>query len=118
MKIVLLIIKNEKDEILFLLRKKKPFGWSLPGGKVNDGETLEQAIIREIMEETGISVSTSILFSHIGMSITGDEVGIYTTTLDETPIVKISKNEHLSSRWLKNYDGLVLAGNTRLFLDK
>ncbi len=30
--------------------------WTVPGGKVESGETLEQAVIREIVEETGIAI--------------------------------------------------------------
>ena len=31
-----------------------PNAWVLPGGKIDPGETLEECVIREIFEETGI----------------------------------------------------------------
>ncbi|MFA5524633.1 MAG: NUDIX hydrolase [Tissierellales bacterium] len=34
-------------------------GWSLPGGAVEKGETLEQAVIRETKEETGFTIEVS-----------------------------------------------------------
>lgn len=45
------VVKNQKDEILFIYRIGK---WDLPKGKIEKGESLEQAAVREIEEETGL----------------------------------------------------------------
>lgn len=51
-----LIIKNNK--VLLIKRDQPPAKnqWAVPGGKVSLGETLQQAAVREIFEETGISI--------------------------------------------------------------
>jgi ADP-ribose pyrophosphatase YjhB (NUDIX family) len=49
------IVANEAGEILLHRRADNQL-WSLPGGKIEIGETLAQAIIREVHEETGLRV--------------------------------------------------------------
>jgi 8-oxo-dGTP diphosphatase len=48
----------DRDKILLVERGKKPLKgyWSLPGGALETGETLEQGVIREVREETGLEV--------------------------------------------------------------
>ncbi|NWL87096.1 MULTISPECIES: NUDIX domain-containing protein [unclassified Paenibacillus] len=52
------VIKDDLDRILLVLRKRAPEAghWSLPGGKVDYMETIEEAIRREIREELGIEI--------------------------------------------------------------
>ncbi len=51
-----LIIENKKGEILLIERKNEPYGWALPGGFVDYGESLEHAAIREGKEETNLDI--------------------------------------------------------------
>ncbi|PAV12257.1 DNA mismatch repair protein MutT [Methanosarcina spelaei] len=54
------ILRNEKGEFLLLRRSENshsnPGKWDLPGGKLIRGEPLEEAVVREVWEETGISI--------------------------------------------------------------
>lgn len=50
----------EGDRLLLVERGREPLKgwWSLPGGCVETGETLDAAIVREVLEETGLHVET------------------------------------------------------------
>ena len=50
------IIIEFPDGILLIKRKNEPYGWALPGGFVDYGETVEAAAIREALEETGLDI--------------------------------------------------------------
>ncbi len=51
------IIIIYREGVVLIERKNPPYGWALPGGFVDYGETLEVAAIREAKEETGLDVN-------------------------------------------------------------
>jgi 8-oxo-dGTP diphosphatase len=48
------IVLNEQNEILLIKGPRR--GWEMPGGQVEEGESLKDAAIRETLEESGIEV--------------------------------------------------------------
>ena len=50
------IIIELESGIVFIKRANPPFGWALPGGYVDYGESLEEAACREALEETGLKI--------------------------------------------------------------
>jgi len=51
-----IIIELEDKGIILIKRAKEPFGWAIPGGFVDYGESLEDAARREAREETSLKV--------------------------------------------------------------
>ena len=58
------LLAGRRGPILIVERGREPLKgyWSLPGGLVETGETLEQALKREILEETGLEVKLVHMF--------------------------------------------------------
>lgn len=52
-----IIIRVEIGGIILIQRKNPPYGWAIPGGFVDYGESLEDAAVREAREETSLDVT-------------------------------------------------------------
>lgn len=52
------VLRDPEGRVLLVLRGNEPDRgtWSLPGGRVEPGESPEQAVVREMLEETGLQV--------------------------------------------------------------
>jgi ADP-ribose pyrophosphatase YjhB (NUDIX family) len=61
------VVLDEAGRLLLIRRGHEPHAglWSLPGGRVEDGETLEQAVCREVLEETGLRVRPGAVVGQI-----------------------------------------------------
>ena len=71
------VVVWKNDEFLLIRRGKEPMkgAWSIPGGRQNLGETIKEAAIREIREETGLDIDIIGLIDVID-SIREDDNGV------------------------------------------
>lgn len=70
---IMCMVVNENNEILVENRLKKDWpGLTFPGGHVEDNETTFEACIREIKEETGLTIKNPINVGYIEWNDFGD----------------------------------------------
>jgi 8-oxo-dGTP diphosphatase len=96
------IIRNEDNEVLAVQRGGKsahPFKWEFPGGKVKEGETEEECIIREIQEELAIDIIICDRLKEVDYDY-GEKhillIPFICDTLEDLPVL----TEHVDFRWL------------------
>ena len=100
-------------EILLLQRQDhKPEGgtWGVPAGKMNEGETPNLAIMREMFQEVGLSVSEEEMsyFQRVFVRYPSYDFiyHIYHLQLRNKPIVKINPEEHKAFKWVSPANAL------------
>lgn len=96
------IIRNEDDKVLVVRRGEQsdhPFKWEFPGGKLNDGESEEECIIREIREELSMDVVIVSRMPVVEYDYGSKQIMLIPficDTLDELPVL----SEHIDFRWI------------------
>lgn len=94
------VLLHDNKLLLVKQRVNSSRGWSLPGGRLEHGETIEAAIVRELKEETGLEVTIEKLLYlcdkldsvppiiHITFLLryAGGKINLPTNIFDENPI--------------------------------
>ena len=98
--------ENEGKFLMLQRNAEKSAGdkWGLPAGKMENNESLEEAIMRELLEEVSLaSEGLELLYhskyyvEHYGYQIV---FHVFRTDLDDPSKVKLNKNENQSLLWV------------------
>lgn len=97
------IIANEKGEILV---GKRPQGkalagmWEFPGGKQEDGETIEQCIMREIYEELNVQCLVGDFLLTVSKSYEHGDFKLMVYKASIVDIENLKANVHQELKWI------------------
>ena len=97
--VCVLVINKEEYSFLSVSLKEDHEDFNLPGGKLEDNETLEEAGIREVKEETGIDIC-DLKFLYKGFDGDIEVVTFYTTGY----FGEINTRENHVVKWLPIYE--------------
>jgi ADP-ribose pyrophosphatase YjhB (NUDIX family) len=103
------VIKDEHGRLLMILRGHHPGKglWSIPGGRIEPGETPEQAVIREVREETGLEVSCGQLLGIAelaGLDGTVVDISDYRAFPAPGAIDPVAGDDAADVRWVSQAD--------------
>ena len=96
MELTVLCMIYKENKILLQNRLKKDWkGYTLPGGHIEDGESMVEAVIREMKEETGLKINNPILCGIKHFPIEGGRylVILYKTDSFEGDVISSSEGK-------------------------
>jgi len=92
------VIVNEHQQVLLLKATYADKAWSLPGGGLDQGETIHEALIRECLEELGCDISIEYLSGVYFHSTVNSHAFIFRCNLVGDQSIQLS-NEHSDYQW-------------------
>jgi len=96
------IIRNEDNEVLTVQRgagSSNPLKWEFPGGKIKEGESAEECLLREIREELSMEIVICERLAAVEFDYGTKQIKLIPficDTLDELPVL----SEHIAYKWL------------------
>lgn len=100
----IVITKEARPRVLLIERGGEPYKghWAFPGGFMDMDETAEQCAMRELREETGMSVNhvTQVgAYSRVDRDPRGRTVGIAFLALTESPCAVEGQDDAAKAKW-------------------
>jgi nucleoside triphosphatase len=109
------VVENSEGKILLAKSPKWHDKWTMPGGHIDPGETIEGAMVREIKEEVGLNVKSQGIVS-FGELINSKDFyrpahfiyfDVLCKTIDEAE-VKMDNDEIIGYKWVTPEEGLAM----------
>lgn len=111
------------NQVLFLHRVDgNPQGgtWAIPGGKMHVGESMQQAIIREVHEECAITLKNPEFIQTVYIRYPEYDYTyhIFRETVDVKPEINLDPKESQNYAWLTRAEANALEAQNKLILDE
>ncbi|KAE8749873.1 hypothetical protein FOCC_FOCC003342 [Frankliniella occidentalis] len=109
--IVMGVLFNSQGEVLMMQEAKSSCAgqWYLPAGRVNPGENLEEAVVREVLEETGLEMQpTTLLMVECASKAWFRFVFAGTITGGRLKTPADADSESLQAKWIQDINELSL----------
>lgn len=116
---VKIVVLNAEHKVLLLKRSKKclnPKKWDLPGGHIDAGESIEETIKREALEETGLNVEVGPIINVVEFpkehkAFKEEKRGLRYIALTTDSEVELNKDEHSEFKWLSFDEAIAMLEN-------
>lgn len=97
------VLIHRGDQVLFL-RQPHRYGWTLPGGLLNTGESAAEAVTREVFEEVGLDIEVTVPFT-VNVTPHARRVDVIYVVDADSDLTVRPAGEAEGFRWI-NPDGL------------